>query len=143
LAGRGKEATSENETRVTVNQEQFLIQLRETTGKRISELDRIVKEVEAHETEIGARADEVIPFKDKDFHYFFKSTVINYRNILQLRCDMFELVFAVFDHVMKHLDDVSKKASVRARIEAGMAILEIMEKIGNTELKQPDLRSWV
>jgi hypothetical protein len=116
---------------MTLSGETFLARLKEATDKSVADLEKML---------MGRGSDDVIPFKDSDFHMFLNGIIHLQVSVVQLRYELLSAINAYFEHALMHIQESSEEAGAIARISAGEAVLEIMEKIANTPFPPHELK---
>ncbi len=139
MASRGEEAPSQNEKVDTQKQFMSLEEFRKITEENVTELNKLIVRIELPKGS-PEWIEKEIPFRERDFHLFLGEILKLNRRIEQLHYTIYALAQETLDLAQAQVSESEEKTSAIARISAGEAVLEMLEKAVETPYRPPDAR---
>lgn len=138
MDSRGEETTSQSEKVVPQKERTFVEKLKEITDTRVAELDKLIEEIEPKGNPEWLNKE--IPFHEGDFHVFMSEILKLRKHVLQLQYTMYALAQATLDHSLDHLSKSEENTQAIARLSAGDAVLEMVQKASETPYRLPNTK---
>ncbi|MGA2239258.1 MAG: hypothetical protein ABSG74_08610 [Candidatus Bathyarchaeia archaeon] len=139
MASRGEETPSQGEKVGAQKQFMSLEEFRKITERNVTALDKLIAQIELPKGN-PEWIEKEIPFRERDFHLFLGEIMKLNRTVSQLHYTIYALAQETLDLAQAKVNESEEKTSAIARISAGEAVLEMLEKTVERSYQPPDAR---
>ena len=139
MASRGEEAPSQSEKIDAEKRFASFEEFKKFTEQNVALLDKLIADIELPKGN-PEWIEKEIPFRERDFHLFLSEILKAHRGIVRLNYIVYVLAQETRDLTQAQVKESEEKTSAIARISAGEAVLEMLEKTVERSYQPPDAR---